>query len=118
MLKLHGFPVSNYANMVQLALLEKGMAFEYVLTIPDQSPAFLAKSPRGKVPVLETPQGCIAETSVILEYLEDTGTGRPLLPHEPYARARVRALMKQIELYIELPARSSRFTRCSSSLSA
>ena len=24
MLKLHGFPVSNYANMVHLALLEKG----------------------------------------------------------------------------------------------
>ena len=50
MLKLHGFPVSNYANMVQLALLEKGMAFEYVMAVPDQSPAFLARSPRGKVP--------------------------------------------------------------------
>jgi glutathione S-transferase len=104
--KLHGFPVSNYVNMVHLAMLEKGMPFEYVLTFPDQTEAFLAKSPRGKVPVLETPQGFLNEASVILEYLEETGTGKPLLPREPYARAYVRSLMKEIELYIELPARS------------
>lgn len=106
MLRLHGFPVSNYANMVQFALLEKGLAFEYVLTYPDQGPAFLARSPRGKVPVLETPDGFINEASVILEYLEDCGEGKPLLPRDPYQRAYVRSLMKEIELYIELPARS------------
>jgi glutathione S-transferase len=104
--KLYGFPVSNYVNMVHLALLEKGMPFEYVLTFPDQSAAYLEKSPRGKVPVLGTPQGFINEASVILEYLEETGTGKPLLPGEPYARAYVRSLMKEIELYLELPARS------------
>lgn len=106
MLKLHGFPVSNYVNMVEMALLEKGVPYEYVLAMPDQSPEFLAKSPRGKVPALETPQGYLNEASVILEYLEDTGQGRPLLPADPYARGLVRALMKEIELYIELPARS------------
>ena len=106
MLKLYGFPVSNYANMVQLALLEKGVPFEYVLAIPDQSAAFLAKSPRGKVPVLETPQGFINETSAILDYLEDRGEGKALLPADPYARAQVRALMREIELYIELPGRT------------
>jgi glutathione S-transferase len=106
MLKLHGFPVSNYANMVQFALLEKGMSFEYVLAYPDQGEAFLARSPRGKVPVLETPAGFINEASVILEYLEETGGGKPLLPRDPYQRAYVRSLMKEIELYVELPARS------------
>jgi len=106
MLKLYGFPVSNYANMVNLALLEKGIPFEYVLTYPGQSPAILEKSPRGKVPFLETPQGFINETSVILEYLEDLGEGKALLPADPFLRARVRAQMKEIELYIELPARS------------
>jgi glutathione S-transferase len=106
MLRLHGFPVSNYANMVQFALLEKGMPFEYVLTYPDQGEAFLARSPRGKVPVLETPAGFINEASVILEYLEETGSGKPLLPRDPYQRAYVRSLMKEIELYVELPARS------------
>lgn len=106
MLKLHGFQVSNYANMVQLALLEKGIPFEYVHCVPDQSPAFLAKSPRGKVPVLETPQGCINEASVILEYLEDAHPGTALLPADPQARAFVRSLMKEVELYVELPARA------------
>ncbi len=106
MLKLYGFPVSNYTNMVHLSLLEKGIAFEYVLTMPEQSPEFLARSPRGKVPALETPQGFLSEASVILEYLEETAPDTPLLPSDPYARATVRALMKEIELYIELPARS------------
>ena len=106
MLKLYGFPVSNYTNMVELALLEKGLPHEYVLTFPEQTPGFLARSPRGKVPFLGTPQGDLNEASVILDYLEDTGQGRPLLPADPYDRATVRALMKEIELYIELPARS------------
>ncbi len=106
MLKLHGFPVSNYTNMVELALLEKGLPFEYVLTFPEPTPAFLARSPRGKVPFLSTPQGFINEASVILEYLEDVDPTRRLLPENPQARATARALMKEIELYIELPARS------------
>jgi glutathione S-transferase len=106
MLKLYGFPVSNYTNMVELALLEKGLPYEYVMTIPDQTPEFLAKSPRGKVPALGTPKGFVSETNVILEYLEDSGEGQSLLPADPYARAKVRALMKEIELYIELPART------------
>ena len=106
MLKLYGFPVSNYVNMVEFALLEKGIPYEYVLTFPDHSEAFLAKSPRGKVPALETPHGYLAEASVIMEYLEDLGQGKPLLPTDPYERARVRELVKQIEIYLELPARS------------
>ena len=107
MLKLHGFPVSNYANMVHFVLLEKGLAFDYVLRYPDQSEALLAGSPRGKVPFLETGDGCISETSVILEYLEEAFPDSPrLLPANAHERAYVRALMKKIELYIELPARA------------
>lgn len=106
MLRLHGFAVSNYYNMVHLALLEKGLAFDTVTVYGNQSPEFLAISPRGKVPVLQTEHGYISETSAILDYLEELGEGRPLLPAEPFARAQVRALVKEIELYIELPARS------------
>nr|WP_286945338.1 glutathione S-transferase [Pseudomonas sp. UBA6718] len=106
MLRLHGFAVSNYYNMVHLALLEKGLAFDTVSVYGSQDEAFLAISPRGKVPVLQTEQGYISETGAILDYLEDLGRGRPLLPAEPFARAQVRALMREIELYIELPARS------------
>ncbi|NWB96187.1 glutathione S-transferase family protein [Pseudomonas gingeri] len=107
MLKLYGFAVSNYYNMVKLALLEKGLPFEEVPFYAGQTPEALAISPRGKVPVLGTPQGFINETAVILPYIDDTQPGVKLLPADPYQRARVLALAKEIELYIELPARAS-----------
>lgn len=34
MLKLYGFAVSNYYNMVKMALLEKGVPFEEVPFLP------------------------------------------------------------------------------------
>lgn len=106
MLKLYGFAVSNYFNMVRLALLEKQLPYEIVNVLGRQDEAFKSLSPRGKVPCLVTPQGAISETSVILEYIEETQSGRPLLPADPFERAQVRALMREIELYIELPARA------------
>jgi glutathione S-transferase len=106
MLKLYGFSVSNYYNMVKLALLEKGLPFEEVPFYAGQSPEALAISPRGKVPVLGVEQGFVNETSVILEYIEQTQPGPALLPSDPFQRARVLALAKEIELYIELPARA------------
>ena len=106
MLKLYGFAVSNYYNMVKLALLEKGVPFEEVPFFAAQTPEALAISPRGKVPVLGVEQGFINETSVILEYIEQTQPGLKLLPVDPFERAQVLALAKEIELYIELPARA------------
>ena len=106
MIKLYGFAVSNYYNMVKLALLEKGLPFEEVPFYAGQTPEALAVSPRGKVPVLGVKQGFINETSVILEYLEQSQEGPALLPADPFARAQVLALCREIELYIELPARA------------
>ena len=106
MLKLYGFAVSNYYNMVKLALLEKGVPFDEVPFFAGQTPEALAVSPRGKVPVLGVDQGFINETSVILEYIEQTQPGPKLLPVDPFERAQVLALAKEIELYIELPARA------------
>ncbi|MFK3771536.1 glutathione S-transferase [Pseudomonas sp. NPDC089406] len=106
MLKLHGFAVSNYYNMVKLALLEKGLPFEEVLFFGGASAQALAVSPRGKVPVLETEHGFLSETGVILDYIEQTQPGKALLPADPFRQAKVRELLKEIELYIELPART------------
>lgn len=106
MLKLYGFSVSNYYNMVKLALLEKGLSFEEVTFYPAQTPESLAISPRGKVPVLGVDAGFINETAIILEYLEQTQKGTPLLPSDPFERAQVLAIAKEIELYIELPGRA------------
>ena len=106
MFKLYGFSVSNYYNMVKLALLEKGLPFEEVTFYPTQTPESLAISPRGKVPVLGVDAGFINETAIILEYLEQTQKGTPLLPNDPFQRAQVLAIAKEIELYIELPGRA------------
>jgi glutathione S-transferase len=106
MLKLYGFSVSNYYNMVKLALLEKGLPFEEVTFYPTPTPESLAISPRGKVPVLGVDAGFINETAIILEYLEQTQKGTPLLPSDPFERAQVLAIAKEIELYIELPGRA------------
>lgn len=106
MLKLYGFTVSNYFNMAKMALLEKGIDFEFVDTRPSQAGDFLAKSPMGKVPCLETSEGFISETDVIFDYLEDLGQGPALMPTNAFEKAKVRELIKQIELYVELPART------------
>ena len=104
MLKLHGFPISNYYNVVKHALLVKGIAFEEVFTPPSQEPAMLEQSPMGKIPFLETQHGILTEASVILEYLEETYPEIPLYPTNAFERAKVKQVIKTIELYIESPA--------------
>ncbi|MAD16945.1 MAG: glutathione S-transferase [Alteromonadaceae bacterium] len=105
MLKLYGFDVSNYFNMIKLALAHKGLDYEVVTVYPNQEPEFLAKSPMGKVPALETEDGIIVETNIILEYLDAKYPDKPLYPVDPFAQARVKELVKFVELYLELPAR-------------
>ena len=105
MLKLYGFDVSNYFNMIKLALAHKGLDYEVVNVYPNQEPEFLAKSPMGKVPALETEDGIIVETNIILEYLDAKYPDKPLYPADPFAQARVKELVKFMELYLELPAR-------------
>lgn len=74
--------------------------------MPSQEDGYLSVSPMGKVPAIETASGGLSETSVILEYLEDLGQGANLYPQDPFEKARVRELVKELELYVELPART------------
>jgi len=106
MYKLHGFALSNYYNLVKLALLEKALPFEEVAVFPPAKPDFLQKSPMGKIPCLEVGTGrYLTETQVILDYLEETHPEPALYPEDPFGRAKVRELMRVMELYLELPAR-------------
>jgi glutathione S-transferase len=105
MLKLCGFAVSNYHNKVKLALLEKGVPFEEELVYTSQKDDMLRRSPMGKVPFIDTPQGCLCESQVICDYLEEMYPQVPLYPAEPFARAKVRELCTVLDLHIELPAR-------------
>ena len=103
-MKLHGVALSNYFNMVKHTVLEKGIECEFVNTRPSQEPEFLAKSPMGKVPMLETEHGFLTETNVILDFLEESFPAVRLLPTTTFGRAKVRQLMKTQELYVETPA--------------
>jgi len=106
MLKLHGFAISNYYNMVKLALLEKEIEFEQILTYPGQDDKCLARSPVGKIPALETDNGFLCETSVILDYIEQAyPQATSLMPTELFQQSRVKELIQITQLYIELPAR-------------
>jgi glutathione S-transferase len=106
MIKLCGFHLSNYHNKVRLALLEKGIAFEEDASCrPSQNDEWLARSPVGKVPILEVDRVGLAESQVICEYLEDAYPQQPLYPREPLARAKVRELIAMMELHLELVAR-------------
>jgi glutathione S-transferase len=105
MLKLHGFSVSNYTNMVKQCLIEKGIEFEQLDARPSQEDDFLAMSPMGKIPCLETPDGFLVETAAILDYLEDIHPKPPMYPADAFARAKAREIIHVTELYIELAAR-------------
>src|SRR4051812_46154438 len=59
----------------------------------------------GRIPYLVTDHGIIVESSVIAEYLEEVFPDRPLLPRDPFERARVRSMTQMLELNVELVAR-------------
>ena len=105
MIKLYGAPISNYYNMVKVALIEKGIDFEEILTPPSQDPAYLNQSPMGKIPCIETPDGFLSESLPILEYLESLESDAPLLPLDAFAQAKAREISQVIELNVELVAR-------------
>lgn len=105
MLKLYGFPISNYYNMVRHTLILKEVPFEMVQAWPGAGSDYLSKSPMGKIPCIETEHGFLAETSVILDYIEAVYTERRLSPEDPWGQAKMKELIKVSELYIELQGR-------------
>ncbi len=109
MLKLHGFSASNYYNVAKLALLEKGVPFEEVKVYtgagPGYRPDFLASSPLGKVPCLETDAGFLSASRCIVDYVVRALPGAALYPRAAFAQAKLLELTQIIDLYLELPAR-------------
>ncbi len=105
-LKLCGFAVSNYYNKLKIQLLEKAVAFEEELVwVNPVEPMTLERSPMGKVPFLETPHGCISESAVCAEYIEQAYPHHPLLPADPFEAAKVREIIMHLELHVELVVR-------------
>jgi glutathione S-transferase len=104
MLTLCGFSASNYYNKVKLALLEKGVPFEEELAWVGQTDT--SASPLGKVPYLKTDEGTLCESTVMLEYIEAKYPQHPLMPADAFAAAKVRELLRYLELHLELVARN------------
>lgn len=94
MLDLVSYDLCPYVQRAAIALVEKGVPFRRVDIDLDDKPAWFSRiSPLGKVPLLRVGEEVIFESSVILEYLEETQP-HPLHPADPLARARHRAWME------------------------
>ncbi|OYT90792.1 MAG: glutathione S-transferase [Burkholderiales bacterium PBB3] len=106
MITLCGSSISNYYNVVKMALLEKGVPFmEETVKTGSKDEAVLAVSPLGKIPFIRTPQGGMCESQAILDYIERAYPSTRLLPTDPFAAAKVWELMAYIDLHLELVAR-------------
>ena len=96
---LYDYWRSSAAYRMRIALNLAGIAYVSVpvdLTKGEQrAPEHLARNPQGFVPVLEIDGQRFTQSLAMLEYLDET-RGLGLLPSEPVARAKVRALAHAI----------------------
>jgi glutathione S-transferase len=105
-LRLYSLDLSPFAARCRLAIYRKGLDVEIVRPPEGWSrdPGYRALNPTGRIPALVLDDGTvIPESAVIAEYLEDRFPSPALLPAEPEARARARAIARLAELYV-LPA--------------
>ena len=89
MLKVFGDVWSGNCYKVKLVLTQLRVPFEWVpvdiLKSESRTPAFLAKNPNGRVPMVELDDGtCLAESNAILWYFAE---GTALVPDSKLARA-------------------------------
>lgn len=89
-MKLHDDPRSGNGYKVRLLLAQLGRSYDYVpLDVTKgetQTPAFLAKSAIGKIPLLELDDGrCLPESNAILWHLAQ---GTPYWPSDRFEQAR------------------------------
>ena len=104
MLTLYDGTTSVCAIKVRLALLEKGIVFDshnIDLRAGEQfDPGYLKLNPNAVVPTLVDSDDVIIESSVILQYLEDTQPDPSLLPDGALERAQMRVWMKRVDYAI------------------
>ncbi|XP_038970474.1 glutathione S-transferase U24-like [Phoenix dactylifera] len=87
------FWTSPYALRVRIALAEKGVAYQHKEeNLWDKSPLLLNSNPvHKKIPVLIHNGKPVAESLIILQYIDEVWSDRcPLLPKDPQQRANVR----------------------------
>ncbi len=108
-LTLHSHPLSSFSQKVVMALYENGTAFNAkLLNLGDEAEAAAFKKlwPIGKMPVLEDSKTgrTVAETSIIIEYVDQTYPGvAPLIPPDPAKALQTRFLDRFYDLYLQVP---------------
>ena len=100
-MKLYSYFRSSAAYRVRIALNLKGLSYEtapvHLVKGGNKRPEFRAINPQMRVPALLTPQGeALIQSLAIIEYLDETHSEPPLLPTDPIARAKVRALAQLV----------------------
>jgi maleylacetoacetate isomerase/maleylpyruvate isomerase len=100
-MKLYSYFRSSASFRVRIALELKGLGYEYMpVHLPKgehKQSGYAAISPSMLVPTLETDAGDrLAQSMATIEYLDEIHPEPPLLPRDPLARARVRALAQLI----------------------
>ena len=100
-MKLYSYFRSSAAYRVRIALNLKGIAYDMVpihlVKDVHKQADFRAVNPQMRVPALVAPGGeVLIQSLAIIEYLEETHPEPPLLPKDPIARARVRALAELV----------------------
>ena len=95
-MKLFTYFRSSAAFRVRIALNLKGLAYEstfvHLAKGEHRTPAYGAINPHALLPTLEDGGRLLTQSVAILEYIEETRPLPPLLPKDPFERARVRSL--------------------------
>ncbi|MET0984803.1 MAG: glutathione S-transferase family protein [Steroidobacteraceae bacterium] len=87
--------------MERVALLRKNPAAELpTIQIMGDTKYMREINPTGRIPALEVDGKYLGESTTICEYLDDRYPDPPLLPSDPYDRARVRMLCRMCDLYV------------------
>lgn len=109
-LVLHNYWRSSASHRVRIGLALKGLAYEYVvvnlLTSQQRADAYRAKNPMAQVPTLEITEDdgrvrALTQSLPILEYLEDRWPETPILPADPYLRAKARGIAEIVNSGIQ-----------------
>jgi maleylpyruvate isomerase len=98
---LHGYFRSTASWRVRIALGLKSLSFENVFHHlrrgEQRAPEYLALNPQGLLPTLELEDGrALTQSLAICEYLDEVHPEPPLLPADPFERARIRAFAQAI----------------------
>jgi glutathione S-transferase len=89
-LRLYRFPFSTNVERVALALAHKGLEAESVWVDPNDRSEVVRVSGQELVPVLVDGDHVVADSTAILEYLDERIPERPLYPADPARRTELR----------------------------